>query len=167
MKFSFSEKALPLGELARERLRGQARCDRASLQRYTGSLSKTMLSPCLCFSGSILALSVSLRSPAPPKGEPLACRSGFHWTSKARCLGNGSAPLSGFTADRQNRFVQKYLPSVARPSLLRHIRPSAVRSKYPGLPMALPLGELSAKQTERAALIITKWAAHCNEWTAR
>ena len=33
-------------------------------------------------------------APAPPKGEPLACRSGFHWTSKARCLGNGSAPLS-------------------------------------------------------------------------
>ena len=33
-------------------------------------------------------------APAPPKGEPLACRSGFHWTSKVRCLGNGSAPLS-------------------------------------------------------------------------
>ena len=33
-------------------------------------------------------------APAPPKGEPLACRSGFHWTSKARCPGNGSAPLS-------------------------------------------------------------------------
>ena len=29
-----------MGELARERLRGQAQCDRASLQRYTGSLSK-------------------------------------------------------------------------------------------------------------------------------
>ena len=33
-------------------------------------------------------------APAPPKGEPLACRSAFVWTSKARCLGNGSAPLS-------------------------------------------------------------------------
>ena len=33
-------------------------------------------------------------APALPKGEPLACRSDFVWTSKARCLGNGSAPLS-------------------------------------------------------------------------
>ena len=31
---------------------------------------------------------------ALPEGEPLACRSGSCWTSKARCLGNGSAPLS-------------------------------------------------------------------------
>ena len=37
-------------------------------------------------------------APAPPKGEPLACRSSYHWTSKARCLGNGSAPLSRLTA---------------------------------------------------------------------
>ena len=29
-----------------------------------------------------------------PKGEPLACRSAFVWTSKARCLGSNSAPLS-------------------------------------------------------------------------
>ena len=31
-----------------------------------------------------LALSVSLRSPAPPKGEPLACRSSFYRTGKAQ-----------------------------------------------------------------------------------
>ena len=29
-----------------------------------------------------------------PKGEPLACRSAFVWTSEARCLGSSSAPLS-------------------------------------------------------------------------
>ena len=45
-----------------------------------------------------LALSVSLRSPALPEGEPLACRSGLCWTSKARCLGNSSALLPRFTA---------------------------------------------------------------------
>ena len=45
-----------------------------------------------------LALSVSLRSPALPEGEPLACRSAFVWTSKARCPGNGSALLPKFTA---------------------------------------------------------------------
>ena len=43
---------------------------------------------------SVLALSVSLRSPAPPKGEPLACRSAFVWTSEAQYLGSSSAPLS-------------------------------------------------------------------------
>ena len=37
---------------------------------------------------------VASSSPAPPKGEPLACRSAFVWTSEARCLGSGSAPLS-------------------------------------------------------------------------
>ena len=29
-----------------------------------------------------------------PKGEPLACRSAFVWTSEAQYLGNSSAPLS-------------------------------------------------------------------------
>lgn len=36
--------------------------------------------------------------PAPPKGEPLACRPGQRWTNKVRCIVNSSAPLSGFTA---------------------------------------------------------------------
>ena len=43
--------------------------------------------------GSVLALSAA-DAPAPPKGEPLACRSGLCWTSEAQYLGNGSAPLS-------------------------------------------------------------------------
>ena len=58
MKFSFSEKALPLGELARERLRGQAQCDRASLQRYTGSLSKPY------YRHAYASLAASLPSPS-------------------------------------------------------------------------------------------------------
>ena len=45
--------------------------------------------------------------------------------------------------------VQKLLPSVARPALLRHIGPRASSRKWPGLPMAPLPGELSAKQTER------------------
>ena len=45
--------------------------------------------------------------------------------------------------------VQKLLPSAARPALLRHIGPRASSRKWPGLPMAPLLGELSAKQTER------------------
>ena len=46
--------------------------------------------------------------------------------------------------------VQKLLPSVARPALLRHIGPQASSGKWPGLPKAPPLGELSPKVTERA-----------------
>ena len=89
-------------------------------------------------------------APAPPKGEPLACRSGFHWTSKVRCLGNGSAPLSRPEEARQGALVQKLLPSVARPALLRPVGPQASSRKWPGLPRAPPLGELSPKVTERA-----------------
>ena len=39
--------------------------------------------------------------------------------------------------------VPKRLPSAAEHSFLRHITPSAVRRKLPGLPKALPLGELA------------------------
>ena len=47
---------------------------------------------------NIKTLSVSLRSTALPKGEPLACRSGPRQTSEARYFINGSAPLPRFTA---------------------------------------------------------------------
>ena len=47
--------------------------------------------------------------------------------------------------------VQKLLPSVARPALLRHIGPRASSAELPGLPMAPPLGELASEsETERA-----------------
>ena len=51
--------------------------------------------------GSGLALSVSLRSPAPPKGEPLACRSAFVWTLKARRGAKGRALLQRPAASGQ------------------------------------------------------------------
>ena len=37
---------------------------------------------------------VASSSPAPPEGEPLACRPAFVWTSEAQYLGSSSAPLS-------------------------------------------------------------------------
>ena len=55
---------------------------------------RAILSQCQSCLAASLPSQSGLRPPAPPKGEPLACRSGFHWTSKARCPGNGSAPLS-------------------------------------------------------------------------
>ena len=48
--------------------------------------------------------------------------------------------------------VQKLLPSVARPALLRPVGPQASSGKLPGLPRAPPLGELAgASPTERAS----------------
>ena len=47
--------------------------------------------------------------------------------------------------------VQKLLPSVARPALLRHIGPQASSGKLPDMPKPLPLGEVAPKVTERAS----------------
>ena len=47
--------------------------------------------------------------------------------------------------------VPKLLPSVAGHYFLRHIELPAVSAELPGLPMALPLGELASEcETERA-----------------
>ena len=53
-----------------------------------------------------LALSVSLRSPAPPKGEPLACRVTFRWTPKARQGAKERASLTGAAASGQEHLVK-------------------------------------------------------------
>ena len=48
-----------------------------------------------------LALSVSLRSPAPPKGEPLAGRATLSWTPEARYGAKGRALLQRAAASGQ------------------------------------------------------------------
>ena len=57
-------------------------------------------------SGDGLALSVSLRSPAPPKGEPLAGRGTFHWTPEARYGAKGRALLQRAAASGQALLVK-------------------------------------------------------------
>ena len=61
-------------------------------------------------------------APAPPKGEPLACRTGQSETRGPKFFGHGIALLS----------------TEAGLSLLRKDKPSAGREMWPGLPMALP-----------------------------
>ena len=78
-----TERASPAGK-SRRRSDGQAFCQSDTIA-VSGIRRQR---PCPL---SLVASS----SPAPPKGEPLACRSAFVWTSEARCLGSGSAPLSG------------------------------------------------------------------------
>ena len=94
-------KPLPFGEVApkvteRASPAGKSRC--AAMGRL---FVRAMLSLCLGFAVSGLALSVSLRSPTPPKGEPLACRSAFVWTLKARRGAKGRALLQRPAASGQ------------------------------------------------------------------
>jgi len=62
---------------------------RTAISRFFG---RAMLSLRLLFFVSVLALS-GADAPAPPKGEPLACRSAFAWTLKARRGAKGRALL--------------------------------------------------------------------------
>ena len=114
---------------------------------------RAILSPRSCFAMSILALSVSLRSPAPPKGEPLAGRSGPRGTSKVYSIRKQQCPATEIHSSLTRDIVPKLLPSVAGHYLLCHIELPASSGKLPGLPRALPLGELSPKVTERARML--------------
>ena len=67
---------------------GKSRC--AAMGRL---FVRVILSQCQSCLAAALPSQSGLRPPAPPKGEPLACRSAFVWTSEAQYLGNGSAPL--------------------------------------------------------------------------
>ena len=70
------------------------------------ALTKNLLIAVRRLSGDGLALSVSLRSPAPPKGEPLAGRGTFHWTPEARYGAKGRALLPGTAASGQAHLVK-------------------------------------------------------------
>ena len=52
--------------------------------------------------------------------------------------------------DHAPRSAERTCPATARPGCWRYKMPQAVSSDLPGTPVALPLGELAAKQTERA-----------------
>ena len=78
------------------------------------------------------------------------CRGGFGIAENFSS--SPEAPLLGELSNgvRLRGCTKTGLPSVARPALLRPVGPQASSKKWPGLPMALPLGELSPKVTERA-----------------
>jgi len=82
--------ALPLGELARERLRGQALCDKAHRTAIGRLFVRVIRSLSLCGFASGLALSVIADAmPPPPKWEALAVH--------AKCVVSpGALPLTDF-----------------------------------------------------------------------
>ena len=70
------------------------------------ALPKSLLIAAWRLSGDRLALSVSLRSPAPPKGEPLAGRVTSYWTPEPRYGAKGRALLQGAAASGQAHLVK-------------------------------------------------------------
>ena len=70
------------------------------------ALSKRQFIAAWRLSGDGLALSVSLRSPAPPKGEPLAGRATSYWMPEARYGAKGRALLQGAAASGQAHLVK-------------------------------------------------------------
>ena len=61
--------------------------------------------------------------------------------------------------------VQKLLPSVARPALLRHIGPRASSRKWPGLPRPLPLGEVARRRRDGEGKPVTAKPPHSDAQT--
>ena len=73
------------------------------------ALTKNLLIAVRRLSGDGLALSVSLCSPAPPKGEPLAGRATSYWTPEARYGAKGRALLQRAAASGQALLVKLLL----------------------------------------------------------
>ena len=87
-------KPLPLGEVSPKVTERASPAGKSRCAAISSCFVRAILSLCQSCLAASLPSQSRFRSPAPPKGEPLACRSGLCWTSKARCLGNRSAPLS-------------------------------------------------------------------------
>ena len=131
MQPEFPQKALPLGELARERLRGQARHDRAAAQRQVISLSERpyptgpaslsaslpspsllrnatarVAAPSVCFAVACILLAAA--STAPP------CFRRWRWSSPLLPKGEAFA-LSPYTKRGPDKNVRPSLRSVLIP----------------------------------------------------
>ena len=120
-------KPLPLGEVSRRRRDGEGKPGTKEPLRSDGQA--------LCQSDaiavselfvSVLALSVSLRSTAPPKGEPLAGRATSYWTPEVRYGAKGRALLQRAAASGQRTLSSCRWPrqrSTTVPGTSRFARP--------------------------------------------
>ena len=78
-----------------------------------------------------------------PRGEALT-------KGKRLCKTKAPHNKAAGRIDHAPRSAERTCPATARPGCWRYKMPQAVSSDLPGTPEALPLGELAAKQTERA-----------------
>ena len=87
-------------------------------------------------------------APAPPEGEPLACRPGPRWTSKVSLYQKQECPATEGSSFRTMFLVKLLLISVAGHYILRHIGLPAVSGKWPGLPKPLLQGEVARRRRD-------------------
>ena len=97
-------KPLPLGEVALRSNDGEGkpgRKEQLRSDRQALCQSDTIAVPVILGQRPCPLSLVASSSPAPPKGEPLACRSAFVWTLKARRGAKGRALLQRPAASGQ------------------------------------------------------------------
>ena len=87
-------------------------------------------------------------APAPPEGEPLACRPGPYWTSKVSLYQKQECPATEGSSFGTMFLVKLLLISVAGHSFLRYIELSAGSRKLPGLPKHLLQGEVARRRRD-------------------
>ena len=87
-------------------------------------------------------------APALPKGEPLACRSGFVWTSKVCVFLKQECPATKVNSCLTMNVCSEAAVLYSRALSFAGYYTSAVRRKWPGLPRAPPLGELSRRRRD-------------------
>ena len=131
-------KPLPLGEVSpkvteRASPAGKSRC--AAMGRL---FVRAILSRCQSCLATALPSQSGLRPPAPPKGEPLACRSAFVWTLKARRGAKGRALLQRPAASGQRSLSSCRWPrqrSTTVPETSCFARPVGSGPSCQGLPL--------------------------------
>ena len=94
------------------------------------------------------ALSVSLRSPAPPEGEPLACRATLRWTPKARQGVKERASLTGAAASGQYPLSSCCGSRPQGTTVSGQRKLCSSRVGLTGTPVPPPLGEVALRSND-------------------
>ena len=115
--------------------------------------------PSVCFAAACILLAAVPTAPPCfrrwrrsslllPKGEPLACRSGFVWTSKVCMFLKQECPATKVNSCLTMNVCSEAAVLYSRALSFAGYYTSAVRRKWPGLPRAPPLGELSRRRRD-------------------
>ena len=141
------KKPLPLGEVSPKVTERASPLPNSCCTAMSRAFDRAVLSLCLGVSVSSLALSGAC-APALPEGEPLACRSGFVWTSKVCMFLKQECPATKVNSCLTMNVCSEAAVLYSRALSFAGYYTSAVRRKWPGLPRAPPLGELSRRRRD-------------------